>query len=165
MKPRAHNRPALLAMILAALACYANAPRLAATLLVGDAVNLAAAADSMTRDTLRQRLDSLPQGSPQAEQLAQRLHEGEQSSAIAESLPSIPHFVAPSAPVPQVEQTVGQPPRIAKAVVADHWALQDGVILTTSLPPPPDTGCLAGPRAASDAATPTAQSRAPPRAL
>lgn len=163
MKPRAHNRPALLAMILAALACYANAPRLAATLLVGDAVNLAAAADSITRDTLRQRLNSLPQGSPQAEQLAQRLHEGEQSSAIAESLPSIPHFVAPSAPVPQVEQPVGKPPRVAKAVVTDHWALHDGVILTTSLPPPPDARRAAGPGAVPCADGPQTRSRAPPR--
>ena len=118
-----------------------------------------------TRDALRQRLNSLPQGSPEAEQLAQRLHEGEQSSAIAESLPAIQNFVAPTAPVPQVEQPAGKPPRVAKAVLADHWALQDGLILTTSLPPPPDNCCIAGPQAVPDAATPTAQSRAPPRAL
>lgn len=165
MKPRAHNRPALLAMILAALACYANAPRLAATLLVGDAVNLAAARDSLTREALRQRLNSLPQGSPEAEQLAQRLDEGEQSSAIADSLPSIQNFVAPTAPLPQAEKYSGLPPRIAKAVTADHWARPCGVIQTRSLPPPPDPG-----RAAQSHGTPCSggthfQSRAPPCGL
>lgn len=162
MTARAHNRPALVAMILAALACYANAPRLAATLMLGDAANFAAVRDAATRARLRLALAQLPEHSPQADQLAQRLDEGERSRAVADSLPPLPEFVAPSAPVPTLEPPAHKPPTVAKAVTADHWALRDGAILTTCLPPPPDPGPAARPRTAPRAEVPQARPRAPP---
>ncbi|MBX3473202.1 MAG: hypothetical protein KF754_02385 [Planctomycetes bacterium] len=165
MALRAHNRPALIAMILAALACYANAPRLAATLMVGDAVNLAAVADSLTRQSLRAHLQTLPADSADARQLAQRLDDGETSHDLCQSLPAIDALLAPA----QVRATIDQPqpdsPRAPQAAPATHWALQPGAVLTTSLPPPPDTG-----RAARSHGTPRTrglqvQPRAPPCGL
>jgi len=162
VKQATHNRAALAAMILAALACYANAPRLASTLLVGDAANLIAVADANTRLRMEARISELPKGNTVAQILSERLNEGQESLAVTESLPPLVGVVAPSPLQSRFDIKSGPAPRTPGADFAAGFALLPGAVLTTSLPPPPDVGAQA-PFGADDCASALRQTaRAPP---
>lgn len=158
----AHNRAAMALMLLAALACWANAPRLAATLLVGDAANLAAAQDARTRQAISARLAALPQGCAQAVQLAHELDDGEQSRAVADSLPALAGLVVPQSLRVRQDAAPVAPPLVPQ-VSDTGFCLLPAAVLVTDLPPPPDDGRAASPRSGGCPAPAASLVRGPPK--
>lgn len=158
----AHNRLALALMLLAALASYANASRLAGCLLVGDITNLVAAQNRQSRNQLEKQIAALPKGSAEAESLAEKLNDGDKSSALAQSLPDLSGLIAPAPIKPQLDAPPSNPTRIQTVTFTTHWAQTPGALLTMDLPPPPDTGGAAACRPLADPRCTAAQARAPP---
>lgn len=158
----AYNRLALALMLIAALASYANASRLAGCLLVGDITNLVAAQNWQSRDQIAKQIAALPQGSAEAETLSEKLNDGDKSRALAQSLPDLSGLIAPAPIKPQLDAPKANPPRIETPAFTTHWAHTPGALMTLDLPPPPYTGGTAACRPLADPRCTAAQARAPP---
>lgn len=161
-----HNRAVVAAMLLAALACYANAPRLASTLLIGDATNFVSVLHAGSHSRLNTRLAGLPDNSPQSAALQQRLDDGSHSVAVIEALPPLPgalaadwlraRFDAPATVPPKADSTALPLPLLAIAAGSVHSASQ---------PPPPSPGRMSVHTDAPTGASCRALARGPPAGL
>jgi hypothetical protein len=139
MAKRPHNRLVIGLMLLAAVATYADSPRLAGTLLIGGAANFIAARDSRTVAELQSRLRLLPADSEAAIRLAEQIDDGKRSVAIVEGMPSLPGVVAPQQCQSRIEPT-SRPPRIASGAQTVTISRLSGLIASLSKPPPASPG-------------------------
>ncbi|MBK9975546.1 MAG: hypothetical protein IPP14_12315 [Planctomycetes bacterium] len=158
-----HNRAVIAAMLLAALACYANAPRLAATLLIGDATNFVSVLHAGSHSRLNAQLASLPESSPQACALQSQLQDGSHSIAVLESLPPLPGVLAADWLRAKVDAAPGTPPKADSCVLPlPLVAIAAGSIHSASQPPPPWPGIMACHVAAPTGVARSALARGPP---
>lgn len=151
------NRAVIGLMLLAALATYADAPRLAGTVLIGGAVNYIAALDYRTRAEMHQRVAAAPHDA----QLAERLDDGERSRAIVESMPELPGVVPAHDVQPRLE-TISRPPCLGTDAASAVATLAELPVATLALPPPPGSASQV-PARPLGAALPVLASRPPPR--
>lgn len=129
------NRKVMAALLLAALACVADVPRIAAALIAPDAIGAQRALDLVLASRMQQRLAALPAGGAEARELATGLDHDRESAHTLNRLPCL-QAVLPSSPRLQVADAGPSQPQSLPLEDGSSPALLWPVQLL-HLPPPP----------------------------
>lgn len=158
MKQRRHNRLAVCALLLGALAAYADIPRIGVVNRIGDTLNAVRMLDVSTH--LRMAREALGEGQV-AEQVREKLDEGSRSLKVINFAPSLVAAVPPLSfyTPPTLAPDDSRPgPQFLPAPLA---ALP-GVLMQLNLPPPRTRLDMPAPSLFAPTSRPVFASRGPP---
>ncbi len=159
MPARRHNPLVVAALLLAALACYADVPRMRLAASLGDTLHAARALDTMSRIRLAAAVEQPGGGSPT---LQQQLDDSRRSLAL---VASTPQMVAAAAPALQYHPPTLAPdtPRDGDVAGFSVPALP-GAVLWLDLPPPRSSAYASPTPLSRDVVASLPCARGPPRA-